>query len=131
MAEALINSAPGDRPVELARAARAHSHGRLPGEESAILIRMAFFAIEEGDVERGRYLNETAIGMRAPDSLSLKRHNAIRANGLPIELKADEGHHLEFLAAETAMNEEARQPASGSMVLNRQKMLEEIARLLD
>jgi hypothetical protein len=87
--------------------------------------------LDDGDVEHGRYLNETAMGIRSPASFAMKRHNSIRANGLPAELVADEGHHLKFLAAEMAIAAEALDAGADILVLNRQKMLAEIVRLLD
>jgi predicted ATPase len=124
MLRALSGAAPEDRPVELARAARAESHSRIPGEEEIFLTQMAAFAIDEGDLDRGDHLNNTTA-FRTPASFSLKRHNMIRARGLPLELIDDEAHHLEFFLETTR----ARDPAH--VALNRQKMLDEIARRLD
>jgi hypothetical protein len=86
---------------------------------------MAAFAIEEGDLERGNHLNCTTIN-RTPATLALRRQNTIRAEQLPLELIDDQAHHQQFFLTL------ARQPPKPqNHAVNRQKMLDEVARLLD
>jgi hypothetical protein len=120
---AITEAPPPDWPTRLAQAARAHSHGRLPDEESSYLAMMALLAIRDGDVDRAQYLNET-VAPRSPICIALKRYNDIRIQGLPIETMNDEQHHLANIG-------QATDPTNERRSLNRTKMLEEIERRLD
>ena len=120
--DAVILSAPGDRHLAVARAAREHCLGRFPNEESAFLAVLGFYALADGDDLRARLLSET-IGIRTPATFTLKRHNLIRARGESLDLIADVQHLQHALAAELG-NVDVEQ-------LNRRKLHDELARLLD
>lgn len=106
----------------MATAARVHCHGRCPGEKSAYAC-FAYFALEDGDLDRARYLSESLI-MRSPATLSIMRHNLIRANGEPLELIGDQCHHQQTLAAQLATP-----PYETLAAEHRRKLHDEVARM--
>jgi len=119
---AIVLSGPDDRRLAVAHTAREHCLGRFPGEESAYLAVLGFYALADGDDERARDLSETVVS-RTPATFTLKRHNLIRAWGESLDLIADERHHQQALAAEL--------DNVGVGDLNRRKLHDELARLLD
>ena len=126
---AVISNAPAARRVEIARAAREHCRGRWPGEESLFLAYFGYFALADGDVDHARHLSESVV-MRTPGTASLMRHNLIRANGEPLELISDQGHHRRAMAAQVVISALAN-ATNASIGGNRQKLRDEVARILD
>ncbi|MFT5204094.1 MAG: putative ATPase/class 3 adenylate cyclase [Candidatus Aldehydirespiratoraceae bacterium] len=125
-ARTILKHAPEERQVALALTARKHCLGRYPGEESAYLSCLGFYAITDGDLERGAWLSDTLVA-RTPATFSLKRHNLIRARGESLDLIADQRHHQIALQAESATADGAQAVSD----LNRRKLHDEIARILD
>ena len=68
--------------------------------------------------------------MRTPGTASLMRHNLIRANGEPLELISDQGHHRRAMAAQVVISAlaNATNAVGGG---NGQKLRDEVARILD
>ena len=118
--ESIVLSAPQDRFLAVASAARDHSRGRWPAEESLFLAALGFFALAEGDNEGARFLSES-IEIRSWATLALKRHNVIRAQGQPLDLIADQQHHRQALLA-TSSQGDVRE-------LNRTKLRNELDRI--
>ena len=118
--ESIVLSAPADRYMAVATAARDHSHGRWPGEESLFLAVLGFYALAGGDTERARFLSDS-IEIRSWATFALKRHNLIRAQGQPLDLIADPQHHREALLA-TSGQADVRE-------LNRTKLRNELDRI--
>jgi predicted ATPase/class 3 adenylate cyclase len=121
LGEALVLTAPDDRRLAVAQTARDHCLGRYPAEESAFLAVLGFYALADGDNDRARLLSETIV-LRTPATLTLKRHNLIRARGGSLDLIADQRHHQQALAAELDI--------VGVSDLNRRKLHDELTRLL-
>lgn len=119
---ATILAAPDDRRRAVAQTARDHCHGRYPAEESAFLAVLGFYALADDDRDRARFLSETVVP-RTAATFTLKRHNLIRAGGEPLDLIADQRHHQKMLAAEL--------DNVGVAELNRRKLRDEVARILD
>ena len=122
-ARAIYDTDPHHWRTALAHAARSQVDGRWRGDESEMLVLLAHMAIQDGDLDRARYLNET-IEPRNPATVALYRHNLIHIDGLPLETMRDESHHLEVTAQLRArVSDETR-------AFNRLKMLDEANRLL-
>jgi hypothetical protein len=126
---AVIMNAPEARRVEIARAAREHCLGRWPGEESLFLVYFGLFALADGDLDHSRHLIESVV-LRTPGTAALMRHILIRANGERLEMISDQGHHRRAMAAQVAISAAAA-AANSSVGGNRQKLRDEVARILD
>ena len=86
-------------------------------------------ALADGDLDHARHLSESLI-MRTPGTAALMRHNLIRANGEPLEMICDQRHHRQAMVAQIEVAAAAA-VANASIGGNRQKLRDEVARILD
>ncbi len=122
----VIGSAPNDRRLAVAKAAREDCDGRYPDDENNYLVLLAFYALADRDPAEVVSLVETVMG-RSPGVVPLKRLTLLLARGEGIELMADQAHHQMALLEFNKTPEEIRAVS----VLNRAKLDAEVARLLD
>ena len=125
LTEAVIGHAPRDRRRAVAQAARDHCDGRYPGDESAYLAVLGYYALDE-DAERAAALVASVIP-RTPGTPVLKRLVQLHARGEPLELLADPAHHVAALAAELV----PRELLPTRFDQNRRRLDAEVARILD
>ena len=125
LTEAVMLSTPQDRRRAVAQAARDHCDGRYPGDESAYLAILGFYALDD-DPERAASLVASVIP-RTPGTPVLRRLVLLHAGDEPLDLLHDQEHHLGDLFASGAATELG---ASG-IADNRRKLDAEVARILD
>jgi hypothetical protein len=111
--EAIAEFDPQEWRRSLARGALTVVDGRFPGEQSPYLSLFAHWAIEDGEFDRARHLNDL-VNLR-PACFSMKRANQIRLDGLPPELLHDEAHHRQMMLQELESRSDrcATRPSDG------------------